>query len=71
MSPLLHFYKGISYWIDGYTAFTGPHPIDAPYLAFTKGLKPVTLFYYKLFTGFGGFLFYMDEIWIPEGIAED
>lgn len=69
MSPLLLFYKGISFWIAGYTALTGPHPIDAPYLTFTKGLKPATLFI--LFTGLGGFLFYIDEIWIPEGIAED
>ena len=52
----------------GYTAFTGPHPIEAPYLAFTKVLKPVTLFYCKLLTGFGGFLIYIYEIWIPEGI---
>ena len=50
---------------------TGPHPIEAPYLTFTKGLKPVTFFYYKLFAGFGGFLFYIEEIWIPEGKAED
>ncbi len=71
ISPLLHFYKGISYWIAGYTAFTGPHPIEAPYLAFTKVLKPVTLFYCKLLTGFGGFLIYIYEIWIPEGIVED